>query len=188
MSDPTITETPRAEFKARRLIRTFTGKQVDPLDLQPDDVDIRDIAHHLSLINRWGGAAPIEYSVATHSLWVANRLRYEGFDADVELAGLLHDAAEYVLGDMVTQIKYDSRMQWFRDLGDKTTRIIFAAFRLDYTDTVDVKAADDASKDFEEASFWGRGRVPGPESPRHVERAFLARFNELQRERNWLKS
>lgn len=66
---------------------------------------IKDIAHHLSLLCRFGGATFRHYSVAEHSLLVATILRLRGESPAVQLAGLLHDAHEAYMGDLATPIK-----------------------------------------------------------------------------------
>lgn len=78
-------------------IQTFTGKQFWLLEPNPEDVDIKDIAHALSLICRYGGHSRVFYSVAEHSILVGQK---------TGLHGLLHDAAEAYVGDMVRPLKY----------------------------------------------------------------------------------
>jgi len=63
-------------------------------------VRLDDIVHSLSLMNRFNGAALFPYSVAQHSLHVASLL-----PAELRLEGLLHDAAEAYIGDMVSPLK-----------------------------------------------------------------------------------
>jgi hypothetical protein len=87
-------------------IGTFTGRLVDPLNMNYEDVRIEDIAHALSHMPRFGGHAKDFYSVAQHSLGVAFAL-YEDTKNDLRtvLAGLLHDASEAYLMDIPTPIK-----------------------------------------------------------------------------------
>jgi len=84
---------------------TYTGKKFHYLNPQPDEIDIVDIAHHLSLICRFTGACITFYSVAEHSIRAAELLpeRYK-------LAGLLHDAAEAYTGDLSRMVKYTHRL------------------------------------------------------------------------------
>jgi 5'-deoxynucleotidase YfbR-like HD superfamily hydrolase len=81
-------------------IQTYTGKRFDLDRPKADSVDIRDIAHALSLINRFTGPTQRFYSVAQHSLMVAYSL-----PPSLRLAGLLHDAAEAYTGDMSSPLK-----------------------------------------------------------------------------------
>lgn len=78
-------------------ITTVSGKRVDLLNPDMSQIDIEDIAHHLALINRYYGATKLPYSVAQHSVYVAN--------ATNSLEGLLHDAKEYVIGDVASPVK-----------------------------------------------------------------------------------
>jgi hypothetical protein len=84
-------------------ISTYTG-QFHPFAPQADEVRIVDIAHSLSMLCRFNGHCRRFYSVAEHSYWVADRLLHE-FGSDVALVGLLHDAAEAYLGDIVRPLK-----------------------------------------------------------------------------------
>ncbi len=90
------------------VIRTYTGRTVNVLDLQPSDVDLVDLAHHLSLENRWSGASSRAYSVAEHSIWVARWVR-KLVPAEVRdlacLYALLHDAHEAYFKDIPTPMK-----------------------------------------------------------------------------------
>lgn len=79
---------------------TFTGKTLSLLNPLPSDICIKDIAHALSLINRFGGHTPLPYSVAAHSVHVSRLV-----DDRFALHGLLHDAAEAYLGDVVRPLK-----------------------------------------------------------------------------------
>ncbi|MCU1488265.1 MAG: oligoribonuclease [Actinomycetia bacterium] len=87
------------------LIRLISGKLVNPLHLHVDDVDINDIAHALARQCRYNGHVGGFLSVARHSIWVAEHLLVGGHP-DHALVGLLHDAAEAYLGDMVRPLKY----------------------------------------------------------------------------------
>jgi hypothetical protein len=83
--------------------QTYTGKAWRPLNPNPDDVCIEDIAHGLALQCRFNGQCREFYSIAEHSVRVSDELRNEGIE--IALAGLLHDAAEAYLGDIVRPVK-----------------------------------------------------------------------------------
>lgn len=103
---------------------TYTGRQVNPLDLQPEDIDILDIAHHLATINRWCGALREPISVAQHSVHVSWLCDGTG----VELEGLLHDASEAYLGDVTKWLKGSEAMAAFREAEDRAMAVISEKF------------------------------------------------------------
>ncbi len=89
--------------------RMLSGRRLDLLDPSPLDVELDDIAHGLARVARWNGqtkGAHI-FSVAQHVLLVETlaRARTPNLDDKVRLAVLLHDAAEYVIGDMISPFK-----------------------------------------------------------------------------------
>ena len=89
--------------------RMLSGRRLDLLDPTPVDIELEDIAHGLAFVARWNGQTSGEwpYSVAEHSLLVerlvdvvASRIAPQW-----KLAALLHDAPEYVIGDMISPVK-----------------------------------------------------------------------------------
>jgi 5'-deoxynucleotidase YfbR-like HD superfamily hydrolase len=88
--------------------RMLSGRRLDLLDPSPLDIEIEDIAHGLARVARWNGqtkGANI-YSVAQHSLLVEVIAHQSArLDRKRRLAVLLHDAPEYVIGDMITPFK-----------------------------------------------------------------------------------
>jgi uncharacterized protein len=95
-------ETPRAWQ------RMLSGRRLDLLDPSPLDVEIADIAHGLARVARWNGqtAGPHIFAVAQHSLLVETIARQGArLERRRRLAVLLHDAPEYVIGDMITPFK-----------------------------------------------------------------------------------
>jgi len=86
-------------------IQTYTGKSFDLLNINPDLIDIEDIAHALSMQCRFNGHIREFYSVAQHCVLVAQYLKHALFGRNVIMAGLLHDAAEAYLGDVVSPLK-----------------------------------------------------------------------------------
>ena len=103
---------PTANFKtsgkARAWQRMLSGRRLDLLDPSPLDIEIEDIAHGIARVPRWNGqtrGAHI-FSVAQHTLLVDTLARQQGpVDDKLRLAVLLHDAPEYVVGDMITPFK-----------------------------------------------------------------------------------
>ncbi|WP_114966120.1 YfbR-like 5'-deoxynucleotidase [Alkalilacustris brevis] len=89
--------------------RMLSGRRLDLLDPTPMDIEIEDIAHGLAFVARWNGQTTGEwpYSVAEHSLLVEALFRAiaPGQHPRWQLAALLHDAPEYVIGDMISPVK-----------------------------------------------------------------------------------
>ena len=89
--------------------RMLSGRRLDLLDPTPVDIEIEDIAHGLAFVARWNGQTLGDwpYSVAEHSLLVEEiftRLN-PGTAPRWQMAALLHDAPEYVIGDMISPVK-----------------------------------------------------------------------------------
>jgi hypothetical protein len=89
--------------------RMLSGRRLDLLDPTPMDIEVEDIAHGLAFVARWNGQTRGDwpYSVAEHSLLVEEIFTRcnPGCGARWQLAALLHDAPEYVIGDMISPVK-----------------------------------------------------------------------------------
>lgn len=89
--------------------RMLSGRRLDLLDPTPVDIEIEDIAHGLAFVARWNGQTRGDwpYSVAEHSLLVEHIFHRLNPEAEPvwRLAALLHDAPEYVIGDMISPVK-----------------------------------------------------------------------------------
>lgn len=89
--------------------RMLSGRKLDLLDPSPLDIEIEDIAHGLARVARWNGQTKGEhpFSVAQHSLVVVDILRVISprLTHAQHLQALLHDAPEYVIGDMISPFK-----------------------------------------------------------------------------------
>jgi 5'-deoxynucleotidase YfbR-like HD superfamily hydrolase len=87
----------------------LSGRRLDLLNPSPLDIEIEDIAHGLARVARWNGQTkgPHAFSVAQHSLLVEALLSHaeDNLDRQERLAALLHDAPEYVIGDMISPFK-----------------------------------------------------------------------------------
>jgi uncharacterized protein len=98
-----------AERRARAWQRMLSGRRLDLLDPSPLDVEIGDIAHGLARVSRWNGQTLGDhaFSVAQHCLLVERiaALQDPQTPARDLLATLLHDAPEYVIGDMISPLK-----------------------------------------------------------------------------------
>lgn len=184
--------------------RMLSGRRLDLLDPTPVDVEIEDIAHGLSRVARWNGqtSGHWAYSVAQHSLLVEAISRHQGLPDRWWLAALLHDAAEYVVGDLVTPFKAAVGLD-YKDLERRlqsTIRIRFGLpASLPQTAAAAIKRADRASAWLEATHLAGFGtaeanryfgRPPNvpqalakqyltPWPPADAKSEFLARFSEL---------
>ena len=94
---------------ARAWQRMLSGRRLDLLDPTPLDIEIEDIAHGLAFVARWNGQTrgDFAYSVAEHSLLVETLFArlYPTSTPAQRLTALLHDAPEYVIGDMISPVK-----------------------------------------------------------------------------------
>ncbi|OYW62337.1 MAG: hypothetical protein B7Z10_08655 [Rhodobacterales bacterium 32-66-7] len=94
---------------ARAWQRMLSGRRLDLLDPTPMDIEVEDIAHGLAFVARWNGQTRGDwpYSVAEHSLLVETIFARAnpGQGPRWRLAAVLHDAPEYVIGDMISPVK-----------------------------------------------------------------------------------
>lgn len=127
MTDPApITDTTAQRFGD--WILTASGRKFYPFDAIADEVDLLDIVHALSHLNRWTGHTNMTYNVAQHAVMVATMV--EGLAPDLALAALHHDDAEAYLGDVASPIKRMLRIETtigalasFADLEDALRRV-----------------------------------------------------------------
>ena len=93
--------------QARAWQRMLSGRRLDLLDPTPVDIEIEDIAHGLAFVARWNGQTRGDwpYSVAEHSLLVEQIYGRGEASPRWRMAALLHDAPEYVIGDMISPVK-----------------------------------------------------------------------------------
>jgi 5'-nucleotidase len=100
---------PAPKQDTRAWQRMLSGRRLDLLDPSPLDIEIADIAHGLARVARWNGqtSGAHIFSVAQHTLLVEAVMRQEmpRVDVSVRRAALLHDAPEYVIGDMISPFK-----------------------------------------------------------------------------------
>ena len=103
-------KTPMRNEAPRAWQRMLSGRRLDILDPSPLDIEIEDIAHGLARVSRWNGQTRGKHSlsVAQHSVIVEKLVRMNAPKLDQKwyLAALLHDAPEYVIGDMITPFKH----------------------------------------------------------------------------------
>ena len=184
--------------------RMLSGRRLDLLDPTPVDVEISDIAHGLAFVARWNGQTRGDwpYSVAEHSLLVERLFsnRNPGIAARWKLAALLHDAPEYVIGDMISPVKSAIGPD-YAILDQRLTAAIHRRFglptELPRPIKTAIKAADMVSAWLEAVQIAGfsapeadrlfgrpdpfqiKGIEIAPSPPSVVRTAFLARFEGL---------
>ena len=109
MADKARQAKPRLASGPRAWQRMLSGRRLDLLDPSPLDIEIEDIAHGLARVARWNGQTSGShiFSVAQHCLLVEAlaRARMPRLDNSRRLTVLLHDAPEYVIGDMISPFK-----------------------------------------------------------------------------------
>ncbi|SEL04311.1 HD domain-containing protein [Pacificibacter marinus] len=119
--------------QARAWQRMLSGRRLDLLDPTPMDIEIEDIAHGLAFVARWNGQTRGDwaYSVAEHSVLVEQIFRslYPSEPIKWQLAALLHDAPEYVIGDMISPVKAAIGPD-YSELDDRLTAAIHIRFGL----------------------------------------------------------
>jgi hypothetical protein len=156
-----------------------SGKHVDPLNLCSTDLDIRDIAHNLSLLCRYTGAYPFHYSVGQHSLLVADLMAKDGHPPNTVLAGLLHDAAEYVYGDVNYHLKKLPELSEYNRREHECSKMIVAHFGSTCHELDKVKSYDHHAAYLEMNVRDGKSFEIVEHTPKTIYHRFLLKFGEL---------
>ncbi|TNG94045.1 hypothetical protein FHQ28_05360 [Pasteurellaceae bacterium USgator11] len=107
-------------IKSHNWIKTYTNKHIDYNNLDPNQICITDIAHHLSLENRFMGQSEAAYSVANHLLFCLAIAKHLGYTPYLCLRVLMHDFAEAYVKDIPTPLKrllpdfmaVEARFEW----------------------------------------------------------------------------
>lgn len=162
----------RDDGRPSATVETVSGAFFDYADPQADQITLDDVAHHLAVVARFGGAtsnletgAPVSYSIAEH----AARVAYQVIDwghPELALPALHHDDHEYMLGDWVTPLKRlirDAGVTVLDDLVRKTNVAVGEAFGVDpeLFDHPIVKRAD-LMLLYREAATYKHSRGVGP--------------------------
>jgi 5'-deoxynucleotidase YfbR-like HD superfamily hydrolase len=140
----------------------LSGRRLDLLDPSPLDIEIEDIAHGLARVARWNGQTVGEhgFSVAQHCLVVEEIAAHlqPGLEPRWRLAALLHDAPEYVIGDMISPFKAALGLN-YRSFEQRLEAAIHIRFGLPPKTPVPIKAlikrADQACAFFEATQLAG---------------------------------
>ncbi len=113
---------------ANRYIRTATGIRFRPLKPDPQLIEILDVAHHLSHVNRFTGASKKPYSVGIHSVTVCRLAKARGWSELTQLACLLHDGSEAYLADVAAPVKDEPEFSFYRVIEARLQEAIFKRF------------------------------------------------------------
>lgn len=188
------------EDRTGQYFMSVKGKKLFVQDPRPEDIDVEEIAHALSCVNRFGGHVPHgPYSVAQHSIYVAQYVIGRGHP-ELGMLALMHDAPEAFLGDvirpikrspLVTQAYFDAEVAWGRAIG--------AALGFEWIDPLPaiVKEADNAVLFAEERDLFPashRLNEPGRIAPwigtiekgvtqAQAKEAFLLKYEQIRRAR-----
>ena len=131
--------------KSNNDILTYTGIYMDPFRMTPGQVKIEDIAHALSMMTRANGHIAHFFSIAQHSINCAIEAQERGCSQRVQLACLLHDAAESYIADVPRPVKH--RLSGYAELETHALGVVFEAFGigvLSPDEAVAVSQIDDA--------------------------------------------
>ncbi len=183
--------------------RMLSGRRLDLLNPSPMDVEIIDIAHGLARVSRWNGQTKGKFplSVAQHSVLVERLVTRNSpnLDRRWRLAALLHDAPEYVIGDMITPFKY-ALGGIYRDIESRLEEAVHIRFGLpaQLPDTINrtIKRADQMAAWLEATQLAGFSEADAkkifkrprntpdtmrirPTSPEKAAEAFMKRFELL---------
>jgi len=173
-------------------VQTLSGRAFPLLAPVPSDFDIREIAHALSMQCRFNGHVRHFYSVAQHSVNVSHVLELWGEPPIVVRGGLLHDAAEAYVGDVVSPLK--RLLPAFQGIEDRISKSLLGRYEVPYPLPDIVRRADLAMLHIEARSLlaapvvpWSAPITPTVDieivelSPQEARDIFVDRFLELER-------
>ncbi len=194
---------PLKKINQRAWQRMLSGRKLDILSPSPFDIEIEDIALGLSRVTRWNGQTTgnYPYSVAQHSLLVEElfNIVYPSLDKKWNLAALLHDAPEYVIGDLITPFKYALNNS-YRYVEDNLMKAIYLRFGLPallpknieskikkidkalaWFEAIDLAGykEEEASQIIKRPNLISKNQKIVPLSSNDVEKKFIKRFQEI---------
>lgn len=152
------------EYK-KHSIRTFLGIEFNYLDLDPDTIDIRDIAKVLSRVPRWMGHSNRFYSVAQHVCWC-----YDNTNGG-KMEALMHDATEAYMSDIPSPLK--SLLVTYKELEYRLNTVIAKKFDYVFPFSVQLKEVDKAALEYE----WDMLRIGETKGFKDSYYKFLRFFN-----------
>jgi len=173
-----MTELPEDKWDWVGSILTATNLTFDVVNPDPNMVSLNDVSRSISLICRYNGHIPSFYSVAEHSVRVSWWLEEMGYDTDTVLTGLLHDAAEAYVGDMVRPLKRHPELGAIhQELEEKVAASVHGALGGIFPHPQPVHDADRAIYDWE-VEYIRTGRETGWE-PDYARAMFIHRYENL---------
>lgn len=181
----------------------FKGKLIDINNLDNKEIDVAEFARTLQRIPRYNGHSDFEWTVAQHSLLVQKILKDHGYQADIQLAGLLHDVSEAYINDVIRPIKV-YLTQYFVYEAKVENQIIHKFGLLDLEKYPEYKMADDLAlyaeqinligldndwvrqypEDFKNPEIFKYGKLVKQENSQIVMGKFLVRLFKLVEELN----
>lgn len=196
-----MAERPTKKNAPRAWQRMLSGRRLDLLDPSPFDIEIEDIAHGLARVARWNGQTIGEhaFSVAQHSCVVEEIAAHikPGLDPKWRLAALLHDASEYVIGDMISPFKAVLAGE-YKAVEKRLLSAIHIRFGLPAVladeITQQIKAADRGAAYLEATHLAGFSQAEAkrlfgrdPELPEATERDYLTPWTAARAEKQFLE-
>ena len=194
---------PLKKINQRAWQRMLSGRKLDILSPSPFDIEIEDIALGLSRVTRWNGqtTGKYPYSVAQHSLLVEElfNIQYPDLDKKWNLAALLHDAPEYVIGDLITPFKYALNNS-YRFVENNLMKAIYLRFGLPallprhieskikkidkslaWFEAIDLAGYNEkeASKIIKKPNLHSKRQIIVAPSANDIQKKFLKRFQEI---------
>lgn len=178
----------------------LSGRRLDLLDPSALDIEIEDIAHGLARTARWNGQTRGRhiFSVAQHTLLVEALLAMQepGASAQLQLAALLHDAAEYVIGDLISPFKA-MLSEDYREAERRIMKAVHLRFGLPAVlaprMAKAIKRADGTAAFLEAVNLAGfslaeaKRYFPRPEMPAPLDDEFLASWSAAKATRRFLE-
>lgn len=171
----------------RRWMQTYLGGKFTFDAPRVQDIDIEDIAHSLALQCRFNGHVNTFYSVGDHCLHVTSKISPEN-----RFWGLMHEAAETYMSDIITPFKYHWRWRYFlKKMENKILKVVAKTYSLPWPIPEEIKEVDQRMWATEQRDLrnkprfaWSTDIVPYPERIvpsdwRRVKTVFLEQFDKL---------
>lgn len=160
------------------IINTYNGLLIDLLNPTVDMINIDDIARGLAYKGHFGGMTPFYFSIAQHSTLVHELMLCKFMhNKQMLLLGLLHDASEAYIGDMVKPLKV--HLNEFCEIEDRLMKVICEKFDVDYEMLSLVKPYDKEAQELEFQTFFEGAAHVISQTPDYSKRIFLRTFARL---------